>query len=123
MRITHIYKETSNAAQTMMQDAITHAHHDIYDVYAQPSRAKVLSFEGIKNDYMHNDTKRNGISCKTVASPQGTLFLTYRGDIAVTGTSSHFYSTIATFNDVYRDGGVWVIKETYCNTYATWLKF
>ena len=123
MRITHIYKETSKQAAYMRRDAITHSHCDIYDAYNNPSRAKVISFDNIKYDYMHNDTEKDGIPCKTVFTPQGTLYLTYRGDISVVGASSHFYSTIATFNDVYRDNGVWVIKETHCNTYATWMKF
>ena len=123
MRITHIYKETSKQAQYMRHYAITHSHRDIYDAYNNPSRAKVVSFDNIKYDYMYNDTEKEGIPCKTVFTPQGTLYLTYRGDISVVGASSHFYSTIATFNDVYRNDGVWIIKETHCNTYATWMKF
>lgn len=123
MRITHIFKETSKQAQYMKHDAIYASHRDIYDAYTSPSYAKVKSFENIKNEYMHNDTEKNGIPCKEVWTPHGFLYLSYRGDISVTGASSHFYSTIATFDDVTRSGGVWAIKETHCNTYATWIKF
>ena len=123
MRITHIYKETSKAAAYMRHDAITSTGRDIYDAYSNPSRAKVSSFDSIKYDYLHNDTERNGIPCKTVLTPDGIKYLTYRHDISVVGASSHFYSTIATFNDADKDGGVWVVKETHCNTYATWLSF
>ena len=112
MRITHVFKETIKAATEMKREFNYYpAHRDIYDAYEKPSCAKVNSWLSIKLDYEAND----GLHAIQV----GRVFksLQYNNDIRVTGSSSHFYSTIASFNDT-ETGETWLIKETHANTYA-----
>lgn len=118
MVVTHVFKETSKQAQYIKHDAIMYSHIDIYDAYATPSRNKVNAFNALKNEYMFNDTTVLGIPCKTVRMPNNVIkYLVYKGDISVVAHSSHFFTTIATFDDV-ETGDIWAIKETHCNTYA-----
>ena len=118
MVVTHVFKESSKQAATIKRDAIMHNHADIYDVYITPSRNKVNAFNALKNEYMYNDTTVLGIPCKTVRFPNNVIhYLKYRGDISVVAHSSHFFTTVATFDDI-ENNCIYVIKETHCNTYA-----
>lgn len=118
MVVTHVFKTDSNNGQTMIHDTITSYRRDIYDLYDHPSRNKVNAFEALKNEYMFNDTTILGIPCKTVRFPHNVIkYLVYNGDISCVNGSSHFFTTIATFQDVETDE-LYAIKETYANTYA-----
>ena len=111
MRITHVFEETSKAASQIVREFNYYPiHRDIYDAYDKPSRFKIASYHAIVNDYETN----NGLHAVQV----GRVFksLQYNNDIRVTGASSHFYSTVASFTDT-ETGEIWVIKETHCNTY------
>lgn len=118
MVVTHLFKTSSNNGQSMIHDAITNKHMDIYDLYERPSRNKVIAFNSLKDEYMFNDTSILGIPCKTVRFPNNVIkYLTYNGDISCVNGSSHFFTTIATFKDVETDD-LYAIKETHANTYA-----
>ena len=112
MRITHVFKETSKNADYMRYDFYhTAENRTIYDAYATPSRNKIGAWMSIKFDYEFND----GLHAIQV----GRLFksLQYNYDVRVTGASSHFFSTIASFTDT-ETGEIWLVKETHANTYA-----
>lgn len=112
MRITHVFKETSKNADYMRHDFEYYAiGRTIYDAYTTPSRAKIDSFESIKRDYESN------LGVKVIDINGKSTVLQYNDDIRVTGASSHFYSTIASFY-APNTGDTWLIKETHCNTYA-----
>lgn len=112
MRITHVFKETSKSANVMRWD---YEHYnclrDIYTAYEKPSCAKVNSWYAIINDYETN----NGLHAIQVNRTFKSL--QYNNDVRVTGASSHFFSTIASFTDT-ETGEIWLIKETHVNTYA-----
>lgn len=112
MRITHVFKETSNSANSMRWD---YEHYnrsrDIYDAYVKPSCAKVNSWLSIKLDYECND----GLHAIQVGRQFKSL--QYNNDVRVTGSSSHFFSTIASFTDT-ETNETWLVKETHANTYA-----
>lgn len=112
MRITHVFKETSKNADYMRYDFEHFASgRTLYDAYVTPSHAKIDSFKAIKRDYQSNEGVHvviiNGVS----------TVLQYNDDIRVTGATSHFYSTIASFYEP-KTGETWLIKETHANTYA-----
>lgn len=112
MRITHVFKETSKAAAEMIREFNYYpAHRGIYDAYEQPSCAKVNSWLAINLDYEANE----GLHAIQV----GRQFkpLQYNNDVRVTGSSSHFFSTIASFTDT-ETNEIWLVKETHANTYA-----
>ncbi len=112
MRITHVFKETSKNANIMRWE---YEHYSslrgIYSAYNNPSWNKVEAWMELQNDYETN----NGLH----AIQAGRTFksLRYNNDIRVTGASSHFFSTIASFTDT-KTGEIWLIKETHANTYA-----
>ena len=113
MRITHVFKESSKASQSMKWDF---EHYDIFNTifsaYQNPSQSKIQAFYSIKYDYEKNE----GLHAVQVGREVKSLH--YNKDIRVTGASSHFFSTIASFTDT-ETGAIWLIKETHCNTYAT----
>lgn len=112
MRITHVFKETSKSADYMRYDFEHFSkHRSIYDAYVTPSNNKVYAWNELKSDYSTN----NGLHAIQV----GRTFksLQYNNDIRVTGASSHFFSTIASFTDT-ETGEIWLVKETHANTYA-----
>lgn len=122
MIITHFYKETSKQVQYMNYD-VTHVKGDIFDAYNNPSQSKIYAFNSIRDDYTHNDTSVMGIPCKTVIVPaslkklNNKMYLRYiAGTLNVVGASSHFFSTIAVFEDVETEKR-YLVKETHCNTY------
>lgn len=122
MRITHFYKPTSKAAYYMHRDA-DNAIGTIYDAYMSPSRNKVLAYNDIRNNYTHNDTTVLGVPCKTVIVPpslnklHNTMYMRYiNGTYNVCAASSHFFSTVAIFEDVETDKR-YLVKETHVNTY------
>ena len=80
----------------------------IHNAYSNPSIAKINAYNAIEKDYM------KGRHFITVKGKQ--LELQYRYDLRVTGASSHFFSTIASFTDV-NTGKIYLVKETHCNTY------
>lgn len=112
MRITHVFKETSKAAQSMNYD-FNHSskYNSLYDFYQSPSSAKQCAWTSLKSDYSTN----NGLHAIQV----GRTFksLQYNYDIRVVNGSCHFFTTIASFTDT-ENGDIWLIKETHCNTYA-----
>ncbi len=112
MRITHLFKETSKQTLYMNEDFIRYpVTNDIYSAYNNPSMTKRNAYFVIENDYMSND----GLHAIQV----GRYFksLQYNNDLRVTGASSHFFSTIASFTDTETQE-IYLIKETHCNTYA-----
>lgn len=122
MRITHFYKAGSKAAHYMNRD-LTLAMGDIYDAYNAPSINKVRAFNDIRNEYCFNETKILGIPCKTLLVPafvgklNNTMFVRYiSGTYNVCSASSHFFSTVALFEDIETEKR-YIIKETYANTY------
>lgn len=121
MRITHVFKSTSNNAKYMRYD-YNHARGDIFTRYNHPSNAKIRAWQGIIDDYTFNDclyidVNDRKIQCKTVLIQGKKHYIKYNGDIAIVGASSHFFSTIASFDDL-ETGQTWLVKETHCNTYA-----
>ena len=122
MRITHYFNESSKNAQYMHYD-IDHAKGDIYDAYKMPSKTKINAFESIRNEYTYNDTMVLGVPCKTIISPKrlnklnNKMYLRYiYGTLNIAGASSHFFSTVAIFEDVETNER-YIIKETHANTY------
>lgn len=121
MRITHVFKSSSNNAKSMIYD-YNHAHGDIFSRYNRPSNNKIRAWSDILVDYTFNDCQyidinNREIKCKTVLIQGKKHHIKYNGDIAIVGASSHFFSTIASFDDI-ETGQTWLIKETHCNTYA-----
>lgn len=122
MVVTKFWKQGTQNANYMKRDAILNAHYDIYDKYEKPSSNKVRAFNALKNEYMFNDTSILGIPCKTVKVPHNmnklndTMYLKYRGDIGVINATCHFFTTCASFEDV-ETGKIYIVKETYCNTF------
>lgn len=112
MRITHVFKDTSKQAQYMRWEFNYYSlYRTIYDAYNNPSRAKIDSFEAIKRDYKSHEGMHR-------VELKGELtLLQYNDDVRVTGASSHFYSTLASFY-APKTGETWLIKETHANTYA-----
>lgn len=113
MRITHIFKVTSNQAMNMRRELKYYpVGRDIYSVYNNPSRAKVNVYNSIhdsyEDDYRIHDFYMNN---KFIGR------FKYNGNLRVTGSSSHFFSTIATFTNLDTDE-IWLVKETHANTYA-----
>ena len=84
---------------------------DIYNAYDNPSGAKVNAWFSIINDYETN------LGLHAIQVGRTFKSLQYNNDIRVTGSSSHFFSTIASFTDT-ETGEIWLIKETHANTYA-----
>ena len=130
MRITHVFKETSNSANAMRWD---YEHYnrsrDIYDAYVKPSCAKVNSWLSIKLAYekpsyakisawdaiVYDYKANDGLHAIQVGRQFKSL--QYNNDVRVTGSSSHFFSTIASFTDT-ETNEIWLVKETHVNTYA-----
>ena len=112
MRITHVFKETSKAAQSMNYE-FNHSskYSSLYDFYQNPSYAKQQALAHLKYDYNTN----NGLHAIQV----GRTFksLQYNNDIRIVNASCHFFTTIASFTDT-STGEIYLIKETHCNTYA-----
>ena len=112
MRITHVYQSTSKLANNMKWD---YEHYnifnDIYNAYNNPSQVKISAYFAIKYNYEKND----GLHAIQVGREIKSL--QYNNDLRVTGSSSHFFSTIASFTDT-KTNEIWLIKETHCNTYA-----
>lgn len=122
MRITHFFNDTSKNAQDMHYDA-EHGKGDIYDAYNKPSQSKICAYHDILNEYLYNDTSMLGVPCKSILVPHklgklcDTMFIRYiNGTLNVAGASSHFFSTVAIFEDVETNER-YIIKETHCNTY------
>lgn len=112
MRITHVFKETSKNAEYMRYDFYhTAQNRTIYDAYTTPSNNKVGAWISIQFDYGNN----NGLHAIQVGRQFKSL--QYNNDVRVTGASSHFFSTIASFTDT-DTCEIWLIKETHANTYA-----
>ena len=112
MRITHVFKETSKNAGYMHYDFEHYPKgRSIYFAYNKPSWNKVASWMSIQEDYESN----NGLHAIQVGREFKSL--QYNNDIRVTGASSHFFSTIASFTDT-NTGEIWLVKETHANTYA-----
>ena len=109
MRITQFFGAMSKNAQYMRWD-YEHAHGTVYSRYERPSQAKMRSWNNIVDGYRAND----GIHHISIKGVEHTLH--YRYDVRAAGVSSHFYSTIASFEDI-DTGIVYLVKETYCNTY------
>ncbi len=109
MRITQFFGNNSRNANNMRYDF---EHYDvtrsIYSAYNSPSQSKVLAYNAIQDDY------KKGRHIVTVKGKQ--FELQYRYDLRVTGASSHFFSTIASFTDV-NTGVIYLVKETHANTY------
>lgn len=112
MRITHVFNETSKNADYMRYD-FEHfpKGRSIFHAYATPSHAKIDSYETIKRDYETHEGV-HVVNIKGVST-----VLQYNDDLRVTGASSHFYSTIASFY-APKTGDTWLVKETHANTYA-----
>lgn len=122
MRITHFFGATSKNAQHMRYD-VEHPKGSIYVAYKQASHAKISAFEGIRHEYMYNDTIVLGVPCKTIIAPRNMhklsdkMYIRYiNGTLNVCGASSHFFSTVAIFEDV-ETGKRYIVKETHANTY------
>lgn len=122
MRITQFFNDNSKNAE-YMRWYITHTKGDIYEAYNRPSKAKICAFESIRNEYTYNDTVVRGIPCKTIIPPRSLhklsdeMFIRYiSGTLNIAGASSHFFSTVAVFEDVETEER-YIIKETYGNTY------
>lgn len=122
MRITQFFKATSKNAQYMHFD-LEHPKGGIYEAYKNASKAKICAFESIRNEYTYNDTIILGVPCKTLIAPKslnklnGKMYLRYiNGTLNVCGASSHFFSTVAIFEDVETEKR-YIIKETHANTY------
>ena len=122
MRITHYFNETSKNAKSMRYD-VEHGKGTIYDAYSKPSLNKVRAYHDILNEYNYNDTMMLGIPCKSILVPHklgklcDTMYIRYiKGTYNVTGASSHFFTTVAIFEDVETNER-YIIKETHCNTY------
>lgn len=122
MRITQFFNDNSKNAEDMHWN-IDHTKGDIYEAYNRPSKAKINAFESIRNEYTYNDTIVCGIPCKTIIAPRSIgklcdkMYIRYiRGTLNVAGASSHFFSTVAIFEDV-ETGENYIIKESYANTY------
>ena len=109
MRITQFFGATSNNAKYMRYD-FDHAHGTVYSRYERPSQAKIRSWDDIVDGYRAN----NGVHTVTIKGVAHTL--QYNDDVRVAGASSHFYSTIASFEDLDTHV-IYLIKETHANTY------
>ena len=110
MRITHVFTETSKNALYMHYD-YEHGHGTIYTRYERPSQSKIRAWHSIEDDYNSNEGVHQ-INIKGV-----TKTLCYNHDLKIVGASSHFFSTIASFEDL-DTGEIWLVKETHVNTYA-----
>ena len=109
MRITQFFGTNSRNANNMRYDFEHYAvTRSIYSAYNNPSHSKVSAYYAIQDDY------KKGRHIVTVKGKQ--MELQYRYDLRVTGASSHFFSTIASFTDV-NTGVIYLIKETHANTY------
>lgn len=122
MIITHYFNDTSKNAQYMRYD-IEHSKGDILEAYNRPSKTKINAFESIRNEYCYNDTMILGIPCKTIKAPHklgklnDIMHIRYiKGSLNVAGASSHFFSTVALFEDVETNDR-YIVKETHANTY------
>lgn len=112
MKITHVFKETSKQADYMRYDfEHTNTFNTIYSAYNNPSYAKISAYEHIKNDYKTN----NGLHAIQVGREIKSL--QYNNDVRVAAASCHFFTTIASFTDTI-SGDIYLIKETYCNTFC-----
>lgn len=112
MRITHVFKETSKQADYMRYDYNKYpVGNSIWSAYNNPSSAKINAYCRILDDYKTN----NGLHAIQVGRHFKSL--QYNNDLRVTGASSHFFSTIASFTDTETQE-IYLIKETHCNTYA-----
>lgn len=109
MRITQFFGTKSRNAQYMRYD-YEHGHGTVYSRYDRPSQAKIRSWDDIVEGYRAN----KGIHTVVIKGVEHTL--QYNDDVCVAGASSHFYSTIASFEDL-DTGVVYLIKETHVNTY------
>ena len=109
MRITHFFRIGSKNAMYMRSD-YDHAHGTIYTRYVRPSEAKIRAWENIKSAYILD----NGVHQIYFNGALHTLQYNY--DLRVAGTSSNFFSTIASFEDI-DTGKTYLIKETHANTY------
>ena len=112
MRITHIFKVTSNQAMNMRRELNYYPiERDIYSAYNNPSGAKVCAYYSILNTY-EDDNRIHDFYLHNKFIGR----FRYNGNLRVTGCSSHFFSTIATFINLDTNQIV-LVKETHCNTY------
>ena len=109
MRITQFFGTNSKNAEYMRFD-FNHAHGTVYSRYERPSQAKIRSWDDIVDSYKAN----KGIHTVSIKGIEHTL--QYNDDVRVAGASSHFYSTIASFEDL-DTGVIYLVKETHANTY------
>ena len=109
MRITQFFGTNSKNAQYMRYD-YQHAHGSVYSRYSRPSQAKIRSWDDIVDGYRANE----GVHTVMIKGVEHTL--QYNHDVRVVGASSHFYRTIASFEDI-DTGVIYLVKETHCNTY------
>lgn len=112
MRITHIFKVTSNQSLNMRKEFKYYpVGRDIYSAYNNPSGAKVNAYNSILDSYEGDDRIHDFyMNNKFIGR------FKYNGNLRVTGSSSHFFSTIATFTNLDTDEIV-LVKETHANTY------
>lgn len=109
MKITQFFGKDSKNAQYMRYD-FEHAHGTIYSRYERPSQNKIRAWVDIVDAYNTD----NGIHTIVIKGTNHNL--QYNGDIKIVGASSHFFSTIASFEDL-DDHTIYLIKETHANTY------
>lgn len=109
IRVTQLFGNNSKNAQYMHYD-YEHAHGTIWSRYERPSQNKVDAWNDIVSLYNSNI----GVHSVKIKGVEHTLQYNY--DVKMVGASSHFFSTIASFEDL-DDGKTYLIKETHCNTY------
>lgn len=116
MRITQFFSSTSKMHDTIVSD-YEHSHGSLFDRYEKPSSDKIRTWEAIKDKY---NRVGNVDTCYVYINHKNRP-LKYNDDLMISGASSWFYSTTATFTDI-ENGDIYIIKETHANTYATLYK-
>ena len=109
MRITQFFGTNSKNANYMRYD-FEHAHGTVYSRYERPSQAKIQAWVDILEAYQSNA----GVHEVTIKDIKHNI--EYRNDLCVVGASSHFFSTIASFEDL-DTRVIYLVKETHANTY------
>lgn len=109
IRTTQFFSNNSKNAQYMRYD-YEHAHGTIWSRYERPSQNKINAWDDIQSLY------NSDLGVHEVIIKGKKHHLQYQYDLKIVGASSHFFSTIASFEDI-DDGVIYLIKETHCNTY------
>lgn len=113
MKITQFFSSTSKMHDSIVSD-YEHAHGSLFDRYGRPSPDKIRTWEAIKDKY----NRVGNIDTQYVYINHKHRPLRYNNDLMISGASTYFYSTTATFTDL-ENGDIYIIKETPANTYAT----